>query len=287
MIDLKTQAIKAVWSNVHNPSLIYNQVTAANSISKLQVAIASVKKIEQPYESFGGRLPETDDKFYLRSSERLRHKKRAITIWDYERLVLEAFPEIYKVKCLNHTKVRISASGVESGDNELAPGCVVVVPVPDISQLHSRNPLRPLTSLDTLKAIESYLTKITSGFVRLQVRNPVFEEIVLRCDVQFVGDEDAYYHNVLLDDLQRFMCPWAYDAKRDIEFGGKISKSILINFIEERPYVDYLTRFKMFLRKNNVTIPVDREEIEASTARSILVIAHKQLHIFEYENVVC
>jgi hypothetical protein len=287
LLELRAQAIKAVWTNTHNPSLRYSQITPSGTISKLQHADAAVKKIEQPFESFGGRLAEGDERFYLRSSERLRHKRRAITIWDYEHLVLDAFPEIYKVKCLNHTKVRMDATGNEKSDNELAPGCVVVVPLPDLRQIHSRNPLRPLTSMDTLVNIENYLKKITSGFVRLQCRNAVFEEVVIHGDVKFFGNDPAFYHDVLLDDLQKFLCPWAYDSSREVEFGGKISKSVLINFIEERPYVDYLTRFGLFLRKDGVTIPKDQEEIETTTARSILVIAPKTLHQINYENVQC
>lgn len=287
LLELKAQAIKAVWSNAHNPPLRYTQITAAGAISKLQKADAAVKKTEQPYDSFGGRFAESEDRFYLRSSERLRHKKRAVTIWDYERLVLEAFPEIYKVKCLNHTKVRTDSAGNETGDNELAPGCVVVVPLPDLRQLSRRNPLRPLTPLDTLTNIENYLRKITSGLVRIQSRNAVFEEIVIQADVQFFGNDPGYYHEVLQDDLQRALCPWAYDVSREVEFGGKISKSVLINFIEERPYVNYLTRFKLFLRKNDTTIPVDREEVETTTARSVLVIAPKMLHRLNYQNVQC
>lgn len=287
LIDIKAQAIKVIWTNAGKPQLTFSQPSPAGTISKLLQPDTAVKKTEQPYDSFGGRLPETDDRFYLRSSERLRHKQRAVTIWDYERLVLEAFPEIYKVKCLNHTKVRLNDQGNETGDNEGAPGCVVVVPVPDISRLRHRNPLRPMTSLDTLTKIEQYLLRLTSGFVRLQVRNPLFEEVVIRCHVKFHGNDPAYYHDVLLEDLQRFMCPWAYNTQSEIEFGGKISKSVLINFIEERPYVDYLTRFRLFLRKNNVTIPNDREEITVSTARSILVSAPRHLHTIQYTNVQC
>jgi hypothetical protein len=54
-----------------------------------------------PYSSFGGRETEDTTEFYQRVSERLRHKERAITIFDYERLVLESFPEVYKVECVN------------------------------------------------------------------------------------------------------------------------------------------------------------------------------------------
>jgi hypothetical protein len=71
---------------------------------------------DAPYPSFGGRVTEDNAEFYNRVSERLRHKDRAITIFDYERLVLESFPDIYRVKCIDHT---------DEGC-ELAPGHVLV-----------------------------------------------------------------------------------------------------------------------------------------------------------------
>jgi hypothetical protein len=52
-------------------------------------------------------------------------------LWDYERLVLEAFPEIYKVKCLDHTQYEPSDSG-EGIYRELAPGHVTIVTIPDL-----------------------------------------------------------------------------------------------------------------------------------------------------------
>ena len=36
--------------------------------------------------------------YYTRVSERLRHKNRAIQLWDYEHLILQNFPHLYRVK---------------------------------------------------------------------------------------------------------------------------------------------------------------------------------------------
>jgi hypothetical protein len=70
---------------------------AAGSISKLKTPIAAVKTVQQPYASFGGRMVEAKAAMVTRASERLRHKNRCITPWDYERVVLEAFPRVHRV----------------------------------------------------------------------------------------------------------------------------------------------------------------------------------------------
>ena len=44
-----------------------------------------------------------------RAAERLRHKDRASTLWDYERLVLEAAPELFRVKCRSCPQYRYSS----------------------------------------------------------------------------------------------------------------------------------------------------------------------------------
>src|SRR4030095_3654806 len=93
----------------------------AGTISKLDKPDAAVKSITQPFASFGGSSAEQSRAFYTRVSERLRHKNRAIALWDYERLILARFAPIYKVRCLNHTCYEPSESG--SGIyRELAPG---------------------------------------------------------------------------------------------------------------------------------------------------------------------
>ncbi|HEY0612449.1 MAG TPA: hypothetical protein VGD35_22395, partial [Chitinophaga sp.] len=91
------------------------------AITKLVQKIPSIKKVQQPYPSFGGRNREIDNAYYRRVSERLRHKNRAVTPGDYEHLLLEYFPDIFKVKCLAH-------SGVEG---VLMPGQIQLVVVPD------------------------------------------------------------------------------------------------------------------------------------------------------------
>lgn len=255
----------------------------AGTIAKLQTPDPAVKKVTQPYATFGGRAVEPSADFYVRASERLRHKDRAITIWDYERLVLEAFPEIYKVKCLNHTNISGSVSGGDLEYNEVAPGHVTLITIPDLRQRNDADPLKPYTRKSLLRRIETFLRARTSCHVRLSAAQPQFEEVRVACTVVLAeGYADLlYYRERLQQEVTQFLSPWAYGQTTDVEFGGRMSKSVLIDFIEERPYVDYLTDFRLYHTPGEgAPESGDVEEAVASTARSILVSAAATRHDF-------
>ena len=135
----------------------------AESIADFTVNNPAIAAVAQTYQSFAGEPEEETDTFYIRVSEHLRHKGRAITLFDYERLVLEAFPEIHRVKCITHTLGRRQ----EAFDYELAPGFVTLAVIPDLSQLKYADRFQPKVTLGTLKKIEAYLMERTSPFVRL------------------------------------------------------------------------------------------------------------------------
>ncbi len=251
---------------------------AAETIKKAVTPDASIKKITQPYASFGGRKAEDETAFRTRISERLRHRNRAITMWDYERLVLEAFPQIYKVKCLNHTRYEPGETGVGIY-RELAPGHVTIVTVPNLLNNNAVDPLRPYTSLGDLDLILTYLEKHASELVTLHVENPVFETISTEFSVRFrQGVDEAFYIGQLQQELVKFLSPWAFEEGMDIAFGGRIHKSSLIDFVEERHYVDYVTDFRMYHTDGNNKKSGDLDEAGASLPLSILVSAEASGH---------
>lgn len=275
LIAVAAQALGATFTDRGNDPAFAAQALPAGTISKPDEPDAALKKIVQPFPGFGGRGQESPDAFYVRVSERLRHKNRAIALWDYERLVLEAFPQIYKVKCLNHTEYEPTEDGLGIY-RELAAGHVTVVAVPNQQFQNLRDPLRPYTSLGVLLEIEQFLRKRLSCFARLHVKNPRFEPVRTQFRVRlFPGYDETYYVNQLRQEITRFLSPWAFPGGGNPSFGGKIYKSTLINFIEERPYVDYVTDFKLFHHitdfDGNDRRGIDRDEVEASTAVSILV----------------
>ena len=113
--------------------------------------------------------------------------------------------------------------------------------------------------------------------------NPWFEEIVLEFQLQLADgyDDFAYYSNLLADEIARFLSPWAYADSVDAQFGGRIVKSSLVDYIDERPYVDFITDVLMRHRLEGDTPSGDLEVVEASTSRSILVSSPASDHTIE------
>lgn len=209
----------------------------AGSITKLATPNAGIRRVDQPDPSFGGRGQEDETAFVQRASERLRHRNRAVTAWDFERLVLENFPEVFKLKCLPHT----DDAGV------LRAGHAVLVVVPNLRSGGSADPLEPRAGEVLLAQIRDYLAGLANPFATLHVIRPVFERLRVEAKVVFTrGRDPGYYAGVLNDDLCRFLSPWAYQDGVDILFGARIYRSEILAFIEGRDYVDHLVGLRLF-----------------------------------------
>ncbi|WP_147920706.1 baseplate J/gp47 family protein [Pontibacter qinzhouensis] len=281
LVEVKAQALQVTFSDNQNAPDFLQQPLPANTIAKLQEPDTAIKKVEQPFASFGGRYQEDSQSFYTRVSERLRHKNRAITMRDIEQLVLEAFPDIHKVKCLNHTRLELLPT--QTIYNEQAAGHTTVVTIPDLHQKNAINPLRPYTSRNRLEEIKEFLKKRSNCNMQLYVENPVFEEVRVQTQVVLrdeAAGNDAFYRQLLQEELVQFLTPWAFDLNTDIHFGGKISKSVLLNFIEERSYIDFILELKLFHNRMDGTPETsDQDQVFAATGRSILVSAPAQKHV--------
>jgi hypothetical protein len=254
----------------------------AGTISKPKELNPLFKGFSQPYAAFGGRQSESGPAFYRRSSERLRHRGRAATIWDYEHLVLEAFPQLYRVKCLNHTQVEDGEAG-KAIYNENRPGYVALIAIPRLSGATESDPLKPYADQGLLLRIQRFLEGRVTGQLlpkgpspaqtRVAVCNPTFEEIHLEFKLRLNrGFADfSYYRQRLQTEITRFLSPWAFDDASDVQFGGRIAKSSIIDFIEDREYVDFVTDLVLKQKFLDGTMSADLEEAAASTSRSILV----------------
>ena len=281
LIKVAAQAFSATFHDRGNDPLFPSGALPEGTITKLDRPDADVKKLTQPFATFGGRGRELPGTFYTRVSERLRHKDRAINMWDYERLILQAFPQIHRVKCLNHTQYEIDESGALLY-RELAPGHVTIVTVPNLELESLRDPLRPFTSLGLLEDIDAFIRKRLPCFVKLHVKNPLFEEVKVSFNVWLKkGQDQKYAEKELQMAITRFLSPWAFPGGRNPSFGGKIRKAVLVNFVEEQPSVDYLTGFELshkFMARDEQGSMTEITEsglsqIEGSKAVSILVSA--------------
>lgn len=244
VLQISAQSVLAEFSDAGNDLTHLEKGLQAQSISKMVTRLSAVKSVSQPFNSFGGKPRETDAAWYRRVSERLRHKNRAITVWDYEHIILQQFPEIHKVKCLNHSKV-------EWKDNKtqysfLSPGNVLIVVIPDIVSKNVFDIYQPRVSKATLNAVQRSVAGLNSSQVNVVVINPEYEEVTVRLSVKFnKGYDENYYKNVLNSDITKLLSPWAFENAASINFGTALHRSSIIHSIEKFSYVDYVEDVKL------------------------------------------
>ncbi len=274
ILSIRTNAVTCTLN--YNPSLSGYEMNSLppGSIKSFFRKKSEIKQVEQPYSSFGGRPAEREPDYFTRVSEKLRHKMRGITAWDMERLILEQFPEIYKVKCIQHA----DAEGTPS------PGNIHIIVIPMIKPYDRSKTLKPMVPNSTLTKIREYITRLASPHARIKVTNPHYEEIQIVAVVNFNVQTDAgYYLEQLNRDLQYFLSPWVFQEDVEIPLGSKLNRSSIIAYIEARPYVNFIASIKLL--KNNKVIQ-DHEIITDEHALIISTDTHK-IEAIATDRVVC
>ena len=292
-LGIHTQAVKATF-HVLKENDLQRLVTPlpAGSLGKLLVADQKIKKVDQPYDSFDGRV--FNDSFYLSSSEVLHHRGRGIAAFGYERLLMEHFSEIHLAKCIQHS-LGISAREYLF-DLELAPGYVLLAVIPDVSRLSFADRFAPLFPVSKLNKMEQYLKGLISPFVQIKAMNPRYEKVNMALRVVFqVGKDDEYYKSLLSQELRKFISSWVEGDSNQLHFGRALSLSSTLLFIENRSYVDYVLELQIQHSEDknqecetdslelcdcNERAPIRKASADAIfplTARSILVAGNIQI----------
>ena len=156
-----------------------------------------IESIFQPLPGFGGRPAETNTDTTIRQSSRISNRHRTITIKDYERLVLENFPEVDKVQCLSVPQ--------EKGISEI--DLVVFSRAED-----NRYFLSPAWKLSE---IQRTIRQYTPSFVSLRVINPVYEQVKVYCKAILwdkVQDEGKALRQLVVL-AQNYLAPWYRKGK--------------------------------------------------------------------------
>jgi hypothetical protein len=269
------QATTVTFENNGNDPQRLAYPLPAFKINRFEDILPGIKAVRQPVASFDGRVVETGPDFYSRVSERLRHKERAIDNWDYERLILEKFPSIFKIKCINNYF-----------RGHFLAGHVTVVPIMSLKNKSSADGTElPMSGYRLLRNIEDYLRRRSSPFVRIHAVNPQPDYVLINCKVKFKNAVNkGYYLQVLNSDLIKFLSPWAADSDTP-SFSAKIYASSIISFIDKKDYVDYVADLSMnqftiledgtinYSRLENQTISLTETRI--TTPHSILVSARE------------
>jgi hypothetical protein len=194
---------------------------------------AGLSIVAQVGPPLGGAPAETETEFRARVCERLRHRQRAVTAWDVERLVLAAFPEVWKAKCF---------SALDLDGRAPAPGVLTVAVVP-AAPAGARDLPGQAAMFDvlTLRRIEAFLDSRSSAFARMHVRNPSFERLQLRARVGFrsLGDDGTLLRRLKLD-VSRFLGVWTAAAPMD-GFGWSLNLNDVAAHVAGLDYVRFMT----------------------------------------------
>ena len=281
-IGIYTQAVKTTFViDPANDTTRLSDPLPQGSVSKLRVADANIKQVTQPAASFDGREPEANKHYYLRVSELLRHKGRAIQKFDYERLVLEAFPEVFKTKCINHS-FRLDANKYDN-DFPIAPGYVLVAVIPDLTKLLAGESFEPMLPTGSIEKIQDFLSLCSSPFVRIKAVNPRYEKINFYLSVILrQGYDKPFYTDKLAQDLREFLAPWAVGMYDKLRFGQCVNKSDVVEFLETREYVDYITKLQMLGEFDAGPPSESTTEVCPRTPRSILLAG--EIQVFSEDN---
>lgn len=271
VLSINAQAVLAQFDNRGNELSHLEKGIPAGTISKLIERSPLVKTVTQPYNSFGGKPEESDAAYYRRVSERLRHKNRAVTLWDYEKLILQRFPELYKVKCLNHT---CDCSFVSAGN-------VTLVVLPDTVRKNVFDIYQPRVSKALLNEIRNYVDELNSLHVKTEVINPDYEEVKVSLKVKFYDGLDIPLHIEKLNaDITGYLSPWTLEKKEDIRFGVTLHRPVLIDYLEKLDYVDYLQDVKLIMNNDD-----SLKSCTPSSPKAILVSAKK--HEISTDIITC
>lgn len=203
----------------------------AGSISESVQVLEGISSIQQPVASFGGRARESEKEYAVRLGERLRHKSRAIQGWDYERLLLERFPDLWKAQAL---PCRDSTGGNR-------PGSVLVVVVAGDDSEEVLDPTAPAVSSRQLKDIKTFLMERASSFVDISVVNPLYIRIEVIAtikirDTEMTGDRTRELNN----DLVSYLSPWFFSVGRAKKGAFYATETEIYNFIRDQSYVEYI-----------------------------------------------
>ncbi|HET9397827.1 MAG TPA: baseplate J/gp47 family protein, partial [Sphingomicrobium sp.] len=236
LIDVHAQAGSAHYVDEGGDSRHYLQPLPAETIRGLGDPAPGIARVVQPYDTCSGRPAEFEDEFRTRSAERLRHKGRALTLWDYERLVLERFAQVHKVKCL-------PASVYDDH-----PGMVRLVIIPDLRGEYQANAFAPRASARLLDEIAAYLGPLAPPTAKIEVGHARFIQVRVRVGVRFrSGADEDFDKRRLAMALNRYLAPWAFDEGSDIAIGQRIDATSIVAFIDRLPFVDFVGVCRLFV----------------------------------------
>lgn len=235
-----TQALltQAAWcQRVVNPlgDQAYDVPLPSGSITALVDDNPSIAGVQQPLPSADGRRGEDTAALYARVSERCRHKARAVTPWDHERLVLQEFPWVFAARCLPQVCFLDGAFQTSA-----PPGSVLLLVRPRVYAPGdlTRDTYPPRIAPSRLEEIRAFLSARAPAAAAVQVMNPRYAQLTIHCVVKAAARQDPMdVTRRLNSELCALISPWIFGADKARGVAGPASIAEVRSFIKTRDYV--------------------------------------------------
>jgi hypothetical protein len=187
--------------------------------------VKGIASVRQPLGSFGGHGAGDSGEVATRAGERLRHKQRAVLAWDDERIVLDRFPEIDRVRVLP----------ARGRDGARLAGSVLAVVVPVPTSAAPKDGVRPAAASSLLRDVEAELASRAPICATVAAVSPTYAGVDVQARVALAAAGDGAR---LEEEVRASLSPASQDGL-DLpdEAGERDLSAALVRFIRGRPYV--------------------------------------------------
>ncbi|MDR1679405.1 MAG: hypothetical protein LBR81_06450 [Prevotellaceae bacterium] len=271
-------AIEHLYINVAEAELAKNEIDDQTVLLKTEDFVEPEDNIAglaqtEVIASYDTCEKENDEKCQMRLSEYATHRGKAVTARDFERMTLQAFPDIAKVTCM---------CGQEN--------TVQLILIPRKTKGVIKKRYRPKATSRQLLKVEEYFVGRTSAYIgSVQAINPVYEEVIMRFQVVFVEKCPLVVARSCLSQLiNEYIAPW--QAKNHPpEFDYHINLNTMYQLITEQEFIKSVDDFEAIViseqGKENYTLGEYRKNkciIKPSKPNAIFVPARE--HLIRIEN---
>ncbi|WP_323839835.1 hypothetical protein [Photorhabdus africana] len=263
----------------HIKGLLYNATTAtlintetveqahfingltANSIKQPVNASVAINRVTQPWASWNGRPPETEQSFLTRISARLSHRNRVLSWGNIATLLKDHFVSLFDVQ---YPSV-----------NELtkipAPEIQRLIVIPDSRYKDNDDALRPTLNPARLTEMVDWLARLSSPWTTIEISNPTYIDVLIHYQLVFApGVNPDYGHHQLQQELSRKYMPWGENTAIGVTTGNRIDYYPLLATIQQSPLVERVTDLSMTIA-NRFTSSVG-ESIEAADNEVLILV---------------
>jgi hypothetical protein len=228
------------------------------------VPVAGLAGVQAVGAATGLRGSESRSALRVRAGERLLHRERASLPGDFERLVLQHFPDVGLVRCFGSTQ----ADGTPFPG--LAPGELLVAVVPAAHRWHpGTGALLPRLNAAELQRIQHLLAERASPCARVLVRNASYERIQVRCTVgAAAGAPEGELLRRCEQALADHLNPWV-EGGMPARFGWVVRAEDIENRLRAVPGVGFVTGLSLL----HVARDDDGHHALGDTARMVVAPA--------------